>query len=147
MVISPVGYGISTLVFARKCRRYQFLSRHQTLCLDLDPTQCADCSYRRSVEQSVTLAVVANKKGLKIRFASVKLSVAELLTLIKARAGSENVIFLSGCVVLLTEHFLVRIPRIQHRGLQFLHATPCDLPSQGIAIVPCGQSLLSNCPW
>jgi hypothetical protein len=128
MVISPVGYGISTLAFARKCHRYRFLSRHQT---------CADWSYRDSVEQSVTLAVVASKKGLRIRFASVNLSVTELLTRVNAQPGGKRAISLSSASS-ADWTITCRIPGVYYRGLQFIHAAPYDLRGQGVTIVHCG---------
>jgi hypothetical protein len=51
-------------------------------------TQYTHCNYRHSVEQSVTLAIITTEKGVSTRFASVELTVAELLELMKA--GTEG---------------------------------------------------------
>jgi hypothetical protein len=96
MVTLQLAYGISTPVFARKSHRYLSLSRHQTLFCDLYHTsRCTHCNYRYSVEQSVTLAVVASKNRLRIRFASVNLGLVELRKRVKAQSGGKHSILLS----------------------------------------------------
>jgi len=74
----------------------QLLSIHQTLFPDWDHTsQYANRNYRYSVEQSVTLAVVASKSRIWIRFASVNLSVAELRTRLKPHSCGKYPVSLS----------------------------------------------------
>jgi hypothetical protein len=136
MVILRLAYGISAPVSVRKCHRYRLLSRRQTLFHDWDRTvQCSHRTYRYSVKQSVTLAVVASKNSLWIPFASVNLGVVELRTRVKAHSGGKYHMLPSSASPLIT----VRIPRVYYHGLRFTHTATYDLPSQGVTVVHGGR--------
>jgi hypothetical protein len=58
-------------------------------------TQYTHRNYRYSVEQSVTLAIITTQTGVSTRFASVDLTVAELLELMKAGTEGKSATLLS----------------------------------------------------